>query len=254
MLHMDAVTFLHGKTSKEIAALKNANVIQVLMPKDKEFLNKKLKKHIEVIPNIVSQEMANQNEKVEKEKTIVNIGRLDKKQKQQHLLIDAFAIIASKYPDWQLHLYGGDFTKNYRSELKMLVRKYNLENQVKLMGVTNDSTSVLKKAEIFVFPSAFEGFGLALAEAMAVGLPCLGLKSCLAVSQLITNNVTGILTDSTKEALAEGLERLLLDEALRTRLGVNAKEAMEDFLPEKIWDKWENLFCNVVAEANHLCD
>ena len=138
--------------------------------------------------------------------------------------------------------------------LKMLVRKYNLENQVKLMGVTNDSTSVLKKAEIFVFPSAFEGFGLALAEAMAVGLPCLGLKSCLAVSQLITNNVTGILTDSTKEALAEGLERLLLDEALRTRLGVNAKEAMEDFLPEKIWDKWENLFCNVVAEANHLCD
>ena len=241
MLHMDAVTFLRGKTKKEIAALKQADVIQALMPKDKEFLNEKLKMDIEVIPNIVPKMSANQHEKVQRENVIVNIGRLDKKQKQQHLLIDAFSRIAPEYPEWKIEFYGDTFTKNYRNELENQIKRNNLNGKVKLMGVTNDSKAVLKKAAIFAFPSAYEGFPLALTEAMAAGLPCIGLKSCLAVSQLVEDNKTGILTDQSVGKIAIALERLIRDEKLRVRLGMNAEKSMEAYAPGKIWDQWEEL-------------
>ena len=109
------------------------------------------------------------------------------------------------------------------------------------MGVTNDSKAVLKKAAIFAFPSAYEGFPLALTEAMAAGLPCIGLKSCLAVSQLVEDNKTGILTDQSVGKIAIALERLIRDEKLRVRLGMNAEKSMEAYAPGKIWDQWEEL-------------
>ena len=251
MLHMDAVTFWQGKTKQEIAILKTADAIQVLMPKDREFLSEKLKRDIEVIPNIVEQMPIKQNE-IKKEKIVVSIGRLDKKQKQQHLLIESFSKIASKYPEWQLQLYGDTFTKNYRNELEDQIKTHNLDKQVFLMGVTNNSMAVLEKSAIFAFPSAHEGFPLAMTEAMAAGLPCIGLKSCLAVSQLIKDDETGIITDPTVEGLSKALEFLMLDEALRIRLGLNAKHAMKEYTPKKVWDNWEKLFFKIISGKNNF--
>lgn len=247
MLHMDAEDFVRNIKNDQILALQSADCIQVLLPKYKDILKEKVKGNITVIPNVVPQLMDGRFVDYDHENTIINIARLEKN-KQQHLLIDAFAKIAIKFPKWRLYLYGSDSNRKYVRKLEARIQKYSLEKQVKLMGVTNNSLFVLKKAHIFVFPSLFEGFGLALTEAMAVGLACIGLKSCLAVSQLIKDNETGVLTDSTVDGLAETLERLMQDEELRLRLGMNAKHAMEEFSPEKVWDKWENLFSDLVSK------
>lgn len=251
MLHMGSESFWQNIKSEQITALRKVDYIQVLLPKDKEFLEKHLQREILVIPNCVIQVSKSTGETCRRKKIIVNIARLDKNKKQD-LLIEAFARIASKYPEWRLELYGDVFTKNYRNKLENQIKMHNLTKQVTLMGVTHDSMAVLKKAAIFGFPSAYEGFPLAMTEAMSAGLPCIGLKSCLAVSQLITNDETGILTDDSADALAEGLESLMQDEALRTRLGRNAKKSMEVFAPEKVWNKWEELLYSMVAENNYF--
>lgn len=240
MLHMDAEDFLQSISKDQFFALQKADCIQVLLPQYKEILEERLQGNIVVIPNVVPRLISEKKDLCANENVIINIARLEKN-KQQYLLIEAFSKIAAKFPKWHLHLYGSDSNRKYVRKLESIIQRYNLENQVKLMGVTNNSISVLQKAKIFAFPSLFEGFGLALAEAMTVGLPCVGLKSCWAVRQLITNDETGILTCDSAEDLAEGLERLMQDEALRARLGSCAKKAMEVYAPEKVWNQWEIL-------------
>ena len=93
----------------------------------------------------------------------------------------------------------------------------------------------------------WEGFPLALTEAMASGLPADGLKSCHAVAELIENEKSGFLVDNTKEALAAALERLMNDPTLCKRMGKEARHAMDAYAPDVIWGKWEELLIRIVS-------
>ncbi len=87
---------------------------------------------------------------------------------------------------------------------------------------------------------------MALCEAMAAGLPCVGLKSCTAVNYLIGVNEAGALVEDSPEDLAKALEQLMQDAELRKELGKNAKRATEAYTPKVIWDTWERLLQSVV--------
>ena len=87
---------------------------------------------------------------------------------------------------------------------------------------------------------------MALAEGMSVGLPSVGYKNCPAVNELIKNEKTGILCDDGVDSFAEALEKLINDKALRVEMGNAAKKDMEQYAPEKIWDKWESLISNLL--------
>ena len=113
------------------------------------------------------------------------------------------------------------------------------------MGTTTDVPSVLVKADIFAFPSAYEGFGLSLGEAMSMGLPAIGYKSCSAVNELIIDGETGILCDDGVTPLTEALERLMQDQSLRVTMGQAGRDRMKQFSPESIWGQWGNLLKEV---------
>lgn len=177
-----------------------------------------------------------------KEKVIIHVGRLDKIQKRQHLLVEAFGKIAKRYPDWKVKFYGGDSNpKSYQSELQELICKHNLEKQVLLMGKSNKIDKELSKASIFAFPSAYEGFGLALTEAMSCGLPAVGFKNCPAVNELIIDGKSGVLCEESVDAFSEALEFMIENNDLCVQMGINAKEDMRQYAPGKIWNKWEDL-------------
>ena len=82
-----------------------------------------------------------------------------------------------------------------------IISKYNCENKVNFMGTTDKIIDELEKADIFALPSASEGFSLALTEAMSVGLPVVGYKSCGMVNEIIKDNINGILCDEGTEFL-----------------------------------------------------
>lgn len=241
MFHMDAHTVLNLNASKkEIKALNRVDCVQVLLKADIEIVKKYLSVSVIQIPNIVPQ--YNNKANLENPKyRIAYIGRLDKKQKRPHLLIEAFSKINKDFPNWRIDIWGGVVDKKYYNKLKKMISKYNIEKKVNLCGTTTEVNSVLINSDIFAFPSAYEGFGLSLGEAMSAGLPCVGFKTCSAVNELIVDDETGILCDDGVMGFAEGLKKLMQDQEKRIMLGAAAKEEMKKFAAEKIWDEWEFL-------------
>ena len=217
---------------------KHLSGIHILFPSFRQFLPETFKGKTYVIPNAVTQTPDSQvirhtNEK--KRFTIINIARLDWACKQQHFAIQAFHRIANTYPNWDL-LFWGDGSDKKR--LEKLINDLGLQNRVYLMGVTSQPLEEMRKADIFLFPSRYEGFGISLAEAMSAGLPAIGLASCSGVNELIRDSENGFLVD-TQEEFVDRLGQLMHDASLRNKLGLAAHEDMKQFSPESIFTMWE---------------
>jgi len=90
----------------------------------------------------------------------------------------------------------------------------------------------------FLFPSKHEGFGLALAEAMSVGLPSVGLETCSGVNEIIEHGKNGFLAKNAAD-MQNLTEKLMTDHELRNRLGKQANRDMQKYDPKTISDKWE---------------
>lgn len=249
------ITMFHGVPtaySKELSipeiatAVEQSSIVQVLRP---EFINIALKyishANIKVIPNCVPQFKYSSSLST---KTVITIGRFSP-EKRQILQIRAFALIKDKFPEWTLELWGETVDSEYTKKIKATIQECNVTNRVKICGTTDNVPKQLAQASIFFFPSKFEGFPLALTEAMSMGLPAIGCKECPSVNTLIRDGENGLLCDDTPESLAEALSKLMSDESLRVRLGNVAKEDMKTYAPERVWDQWENLFYSVCAHS-----
>lgn len=235
--------------SMEQFALEKSAVYQVLSPSFERYINSIFPKvNVVTIGNAVPSFEYSADLDVDKEQyKIIFVGRLTKNHKRPHLLVQAFAKIASKHPNWIVELWGQKFRESYYAELQHFIKNNNLENRVLLKGTTNDVPLQLSSGDVFAFPSEYEAFGLALAEGLSVGLPAVGYKSCPGVNELIKDGINGYLCDDGVDAFAESLDRLMGDKALRIKLGKAAKESMKEFAPQNIWDKWENLLNNYRA-------
>lgn len=238
MYHFDADSILDDNFYHN--AISNVDCIQVLMPSDIEKTKKYIIPQGEIIhiPNVVPQY---ENSADYSKKVIITVGRINKDQKQQHYLVEAFGKLNRKYPGWTVELWGEVVDVNYEKELQGIISRYKIENEVAFKGTTDDVPGKLAQASIFAFPSAFEGFPLALTEAMSMGLPAVAFKNCPAVNELIVDGSNGILVEQNLEAYTNGLETLMSSVDLRERLGKQAKKDMQLYEPKKIWDKWESL-------------
>lgn len=199
------------------------------------------------IPNAISQNDCAILE--EKRNVVITVARIEPKQKRQHLLIEAFNLLKWNYPDWKVEIWGENYVnKEYYNYCLELVNKYNLREKISFCDTTDNVDEKLRNASIFAFPSCSEGFALALGEAMAAGLPSVGFKNCPAVNELIKNGSNGILCEETVEDFARGLVELMDDADKRKRYGSQAKEDMKQYMPEKVWDKWEELINKTVSD------
>lgn len=235
----------------EREALEKSTVVQALMKQDVHIFATELPKaRVICIPNIVPQyEMDWQKD--HKEHLIVDVARLDKVQKRQHLLIEAFAKVAKENPDWRLEFYGSEQDGHrYTDWLKDLVKMHHLEDRVHFMGDVTDVLSIYRKAAIFGFPSAFEGFGLAMTEAMSAGIPVVAYESCPAVNELVVDGKNGFLVKDGIEPFAEALKKLMDQEELRENLGRQGWEDMKAYAEKKVYDRWEELLEKVVHGEN----
>ena len=250
MFHFDPDTILKGITPNTKNALEKCCCVQVLLPNDIERVKKYLTcKRIEYIPNVVPKHICPPSED-SRENVIITVARIDSQQKRQHLLIEAFNIVKNCYPTWKVKIYGEtDYDKKYYSYCLNLIKKYNLEDKVIFCGTSNDICKNLKRSKIFAFPSSFEGFSLAMTEAMGVGLPVVGYKSCTSISEIVKDGYNGFLCDDGIEDFAAKLKCLMFDDKLRKQMGENARESMKAFAPEKIWNAWDTLIQEAVE--NH---
>lgn len=181
-------------------------------------------------------------------KTIINIARIAL-QKRPELLVEAFALLKDRYPDWTCEWWGETHVEPEVTErVNALISKHGLENRFLLKGKTNDVESKLRTGSIFAFPSSFEGQSLSLLEAMAMGLPIAGCADCPSVNTMIRDGENGVLTQPTAEAYAEGLAKLMEDEELRRKLGTQAKEDMKAYSPDAVWGTWVRLIKELISK------
>ena len=243
MSHGDPEDYFNTYPVEEVEAVAKSTVNQVLLPSFESHIKNHLPEaKTVVIGNAIPQYVEQAELAASKERRIiVFVARLTKNHKRPHLLIEAFALLASKYSNWDVELWGQEDRKIYKKELNALISKLGLSERVTFMGATTNVPSVLVNADIFAFPSAYEGFGLSLGEAMSMGLPAVGYKSCSAVNELIIDGKTGILCDDGVEPFARALEKLMMSQELRIQMGQAGRERMRQFAPEIIWNQWELL-------------
>ena len=237
-----------GIPEAEKRALEKSARIQVFFPSFIEETKKYL--HYDrfvIIGNAVRMPTITADVAADKETHIIScVGRLTGRTKRQHLLIEAFAKIAGHFPDWHINLWGDMYDTASVAAVKAQIMKSGLGERVHLCGTTKDLDTVWKDTDIFAFPSHHEGFGMALVEAMGAGIPAVGYRSCSAVNELIRDGETGLLCEDGAAPLAKALETLMENPALRAAYGKNAKEAADAYEADKIWDKWEKVFHDVI--------
>lgn len=145
-------------------------------------------------------------------------GRLSR-EKGFDILIRAFALLASRHPQWNLHIHGEG---PQLGALEALVRSLRLTDRVALPGWVPDLAARMAQARIFVLASRWEGFPNALCEAMAAGLACVA-ADCPGggPAAIIRQEKDGLLVPPDDvPALAGALDRLVSDQELRARLGL----------------------------------
>ncbi len=253
MSHGNPEDYFRGYPIEEIRAIENCAMNQVLLPSFKEHLLSHLPNaKATVIGNAIPQYKNAVDLNIQKERYRIGfIARLTKNHKQPHLLIEAFCKIAKTYPDWELVLWGETESKIYYKQMKLMIARYGLENRIKFLGVTTDVEGALESCDIFAFPSAYEGFGLSLGEAMSKGLPVIGFKTCSAVNELILDGYNGILCEDGVAGLQVGLRILMNNRELRIIYGKNARDSMKKYSPQIIWDEWERLMERLTLEGYH---
>lgn len=236
---------IEKKTLEE--AYQKINAIQILFENYNEFLPKSFRAKTCVIGNPLPQIADGINHFEGKERyKIVHIGSLNTSCKQQDLAIRVFSKLASKYNNWDLHFWGVGVDER---DLKKMINQNKLENRIFINGFTSNVLEELKMSDIFIFPSKYEGFPLALGEAMSVGLPSIGLADCSGVNQMIVNEENGFLAKEEKE-VERYLEMLMSNPELRQKMGQKANEFAKNFSPEKITLQWKHLVEEVMNEKN----
>ena len=176
-------------------------------------------------------------------RTIIAMGRLVP-QKGFDLLLEAFARVAGRHPEWSILVLGKGPLK---ATLEAQAESLGLRNRVRFVGAVPDPFPIMRAAGLFVFSSRFEGFGNALVEAMACGLPVISFDCPAGPSDIIRHGVDGLLVPPEDiRALADAMDHLMTDAAQRERLARRAPEVLERFSLERVLALWEKLFDDVL--------
>lgn len=178
----------------------------------------------------------------------MTLGRLEKV-KGHDLLIEAFACLASEFPDWDLAIHGEGAE---REALGGCIRAHGLETRIFLAGATGHPGIRLREADLFVLPSRTEGFPNALAEAMACGLPVISFDCASGPGELIRDGVDGMLVPPADvPALARAMAHLMRAPLERARLAARAPEVLERFSLDRILGLWAEAIRQIRPVREH---
>jgi phosphatidyl-myo-inositol dimannoside synthase len=164
--------------------------------------------------------------------TVLAVARMYPR-KRLHDLLEAAAALRGRIPDLEVRIVGAGPES---ARLRALHARLGLGDRVVFLGEVSRSTLAVEytRAHCFCLPTVQEGFGLVFTEAMAAGLPVVACRAA-AVPEVVAEGRTGLLVEPrSPQALAAALERLLTDDALRTRMGEEGMRHVETYDLERV--------------------
>ncbi len=195
-----------------------------------EILDLGFKNPVAVIPNGIdlTENPLRTKKSMNLKKTILYLSRIFP-MKGLEELITAWSIIKkTDRKDWKIKIVGNGEEK-YINELKILIAKKKLENEIELGGPQygKEKIDTLHSSDLFVLPTYGENFGMAIAEALACGLPVITTKGA-PWHGLQTYNA-GWWIDIGAAPLAEALtEAMRLSDDERKQMGLNGRKLVEE--------------------------
>lgn len=169
--------------------------------------------------------------------------------KGQKEFVRAAAVVANQRIDVEFIIAGRDNSADgqYSRELMQLIESTGLTERIQVVESRIDVAEFLSQLDVFVSASSSEAFGLAIAEAMAAGVPVVATASDGA-REIITNSETGRLVPIGEvDGLARRIGELLGDSAARKRLADNArKKAAEDFSLARMIAETEAVYSQIL--------
>lgn len=202
----------------------------------RDYFSAKIRKRAVVIHNSVSVSQDKYPMPEFRDNRIVNVGRLHP-QKNQSLLIDAFAQIASEFPGIVLEIYGDGYLKD---SLQKQIELLDLQNRVFLLPSRTDIFKCIRTAALFVLTSDYEGMPNALMEAMALGVPCIS-TDCHpgGARSIVKDGENGFIVPvKNVGALAQKMRCVLANPNVAVNIARNGRKLGVTHTQEKIFDQW----------------
>lgn len=220
--------------------------VTILTEADKEFIGLRLKNTV-VMPNplfltpIIKSPV--------KDKIVLAAGRIDDWHcKGFDILLKAWGTIAKQYPDWTLEI-AGDGRKVDLELLQNIVRKSEVENQVKFLGYQKNIVDRYKQSAVFVLSSRYEGFGLVLIEAMSQGCACVACDFKGRQREIIRNDSEGLVcVPNDVDALALAIKKMIDDDMYRQKVQKAAIERSKYYAMDKTIRRWEKLLKRLLSD------
>ena len=168
---------------------------------------------------------------------LINVSRFDE-QKGHRYLIGALAEM--KDTDWNLWLVGEG---SLLPDIKKMAKESGLNGRVRFWGNRNDVPELLARADIFVFPSLWEGLGIALLEAGAVGLPIVA-TAVGGIKDILQDNKNALLVAPENEAdLGAAIKWMIEHPEKALFLGKEAQKMVkEKYTLKKMVKEYEDIY------------
>lgn len=195
-------------------------------------------KNLHVIPNpcpMFGPELPDYRAKV-----AIAVGRLCP-QKGFDLLMKSWNLLPDKIKNtWILRIYGNGPDRNYLQRLKDDLHL----DRVQICRPTAQIFERMQESSLFLFSSLYEGFGLSLAEAIALGLPCVSFDCPCGPRELMETQTGGALVPvGNLTRFAHSIEKMAQSEQRRAEVGKHGKEQIQRrFGTARIMEKWFSLF------------
>jgi len=192
------------------------------------------------IPNYVETDRFAPNATVSPNIDLLFVGRLTPQKNLENLLL---AIQSTKF---SLAIAGSGI-----SRVELEERYGTMDGRVRWLGTVPNSElpDLFRRARLFVQPSLYEGHPKALLEALASGIPVLGTR-VPGIRALIQHDENGWLCETSAESIRTAIQRLMVDEELRRRLGKKGRECvLENFGLDRVVESELKLYEEVIASS-----
>lgn len=175
---------------------------------------------------------------------IINISRINHVKKGQDILIKALKICKDKGLKFKCDFVGGIYYygKNSFEYLKNLIEELDLEKEITFLGNRTDICELLSESDLFILPSRYEGLGLVVLEAMAVGVPVIA-SNIDGPAELITSGENGLLFEGENSSdLADQILYLYNNREKMNYFAENAYKYVQDFDISNMCKKYCELY------------